>query len=383
MSAHLHRFGTFLTLFVVVVVLAGHPAARAAEPTLDEGWQSSGPIEPQSLAADAQGAVALGRTGEVVVVDAAGLERWRRTIVADVDFGPVAIGADLVVVTVDDEGLIAFERASSEGRWEHLAAGARDVAVGATSDGTSAVAVVSDLGVLELVDGATGTVRWTAAFPIADAIIAARTWVVGERVVLFWTDDAGAHVRAFTSDGGSESWGSDFPESSSMAAVSDESVTIAENLRIDRRERVVTEIRHLAVLDGSELWARRSRSRSPYSSGLETVAAPQGIALVDLAGKVTVLDPSTGKVRWKMATGLVQFEAEPHVVGEVFAMTTYGTGIMLANMADGDAISTDALDPTQTAATIEASAAAGDHLYLLVSRLWGDPEIWMLQAGPA
>jgi len=70
-------------------------------------------------------------------------------------------------------------------------------------------------------------------------------------------------------------------------------------------------------------------------------------------------------------------------LGSVVAMATYGTGLTVLSAADGRAVAAEGVEDDQIAMTIEATAAAADRLYLLVHWPWGDPEVWMLRAGPA
>lgn len=383
MTTGIRRFAACVTVFAALAALAAPPLAHAGESTVEDGWEAAGPLEPRSLVADDDGAVALGRTGEVVLVDASGTERWRRTIVADASSGPAALGEDLVAVIVQDLGLIGFDRASSKSRWHHDAPGADVVGVGATSTGT-VVALVTDLGVLELVDGMNGDTRWSITYSSSEYINYERVWVVDDRVLLVWTDDTGSHLRAFSSDRGNLSWSHDAPGFTSMPAVHDDAVVFAENSRKDEDAHLVFgEFKSLAVDTGEALWTTPMQSRNGYWAGIATAAGEHGVAFVDLAGRVAVVNPATGRVRWRWTTRRFQYDAEPAVLGDVFAMTTYGTGLLLAGMPDGRPISIDAIEPGQTSMTIEGSAAAGSRLYLLVHWPWGDAEIWMLHDGSA
>ncbi len=377
------RYGVAASAFALAFSLASSASGGTTEPTLDKAWEASGPIDPETLAADELGAVALGGGGEIVVLDTSGEQRWRLTIPREGGFGPLAIGGDLIVVPIDHDSYVGINRVTPAIQWEHFLAGASVAAVGAGPGGSTAVALVSDGGVLELVDGASGTVRWTVAVAVDDGMVAERAWVIDDRVLLAWADDAGSHLRVFATDGGAVVWQHDAPEFSSTPAVFAGTVTFAENIRLDRKERVVAEVRSLALADGRERWDRGGRSTSGYWAAISTAAGADGVALVDIAGRVTVVDPTSGRVRWKHTTNLAQVAAEPHVVGDVFAMTTYGTGIVLAEMADGAPIYGSVVDEGQTVMTIESSVAVGGSLYLLVSWSWGDTEVWKLQGEPA
>ena len=382
MSTFVRR--TVLALLALFAVsLAGSTAAHADDVGLDAAWEVEGPVEPQWLAADDEGAVALGRRGEMVAVDASGNVRWRISIANGRAFGSVAMRADLVVVALD-RGFVALTRATGDIQWEHLAEDPRIASIGTTSDGTTLVALLTDNGALDVVDGETGTTRWTIRVAIDERMLAARAWVLGERVVHTWSDRAGSHLRAYLAAGGLPLWEHDAPGFSSMPVVDEDTVSFAENIRLDeRREIVFGAFRKLAVSDGRELWSRPMRTRSGFWAGVPTAAGPQGLAFVDIAGRVTVVDTTTGRSQWRWKTERRQLEAEAHVVGDVFAMTTYGTGVVAAAMTDGEPLSIDGIEEGQTSMTIQASAAVRARLYLLVSWPWGDAEIWMLQAHTA
>lgn len=377
MSTRIARRLAVTALVMCMCTLAPHVAV-AEEHTLEPQWSAAGPDAPSLLSADASGAAALGHTGDVVVVDSEGEELWRRSVDAST-VGPVAIGGDVVVVVADDQLLLAFDRASGAERWRHQLARIDSVAVGAGAAGETLAALVTEEGGVELLDGGSGAVRWTVAVPVGEKMFGSRAWITDSRVMIMWQDEE-ARLRVFDVVTGAVSWGYGAPELFTMPAVTNGIVAFTEAIRLNaRKTRVIGSMRGFAVADGRELWTRSTRSKSGFFTGVATAAGEGGIAMVDLEGKVTALDPQSGEVRWRRETGLLQFEAEPHVVGNVFVLPMYGTGLFAADVTDGEPIEIDAIRPGQTAMTIEATASAGNRLYLLVSFPWGDNEIWMLE----
>jgi len=80
-------------------------------------------------------------------------------------------------------------------------------------------------------------------------------------------------------------------------------------------------------------------------------------------------------------TGIVTFALGQHVerlLDDVVAITTYGTGLTALVRSDGSSVVNSIPGPVQYAFTIEASAAAGGRLYLLVQGHDGRAQVWAL-----
>src|SRR5205085_5579083 len=175
---------------------------------------------------------------------------------------------------------------------------------------------------------------------------------------------------------GAPTWRNDAPHFGSAPTLTDEAVVFAANLRKERGA-IVARVRSLSVLDGSQRWARDVRGRSPYVTSVATAADERGVAVVDLDGRVTMLDARRGRLRWRRATDRRQYEAIPVVVGGTFVLPTYGTGLTALGVRRGDVVENDEPGVVQTQVTIEATAAAGDRLYVLVQYGNGDGGVWM------
>jgi outer membrane protein assembly factor BamB len=284
----------------------------------------------------------------------------------------------VVVIAVDEGRVVALDRATGAQRWQHDASN-----VHASAFGDDVIAIVTASGTLEVLDAADGTNRWTASVSLVGRLVSARVWVAAGRVVAAWTDHSGSHLRAFDRAAGSPIWADDAPDFASMPAVHDGYVVFAANVRRDGRRHVVAEVRSLAVGDGGTRWSRELRRTRGYWAAVSAASGGSAVAVVDLDGRVTALDARTGTVRWRRATGRRQYQADPLIVGGVFAMTTYGSGLTALGITDGAVVENDEPGVVQTLVTIEASAAAGDRLYLLVRSGNGDGGVWMLRPAAA
>src|SRR5712692_9130825 len=146
-------------LFVVAIVLglnigsAVAAEARSRPTRIERVWVAPAPDEPTSIAADAEGAVVVGRDGEVRALAASGEARWQVALGAS-PTGPLAVGPAVVVVAVD-HGVVALDRTTGERRWQHDAAEVRASAIA-----ERALTIITASGALEVLDPANGSTRW-------------------------------------------------------------------------------------------------------------------------------------------------------------------------------------------------------------------------------
>jgi outer membrane protein assembly factor BamB len=183
-------------------------------------------------------------------------------------------------------------------------------------------------------------------------------------------------VRAFDARDGRLIWSRDAAKTGTLPAVNSNSVVFAENIKFVGERRVIARVRSLDVTTGTERWSHRVRG--PFWPHFETAADDVDVAVVDDRGQVTLLDAATGRVRWRRATKRMQLEVSPLLFGEVVAITAYGTGLAALARADGSSLANAQPGPVQYSVTIQASAAAGDRLYLLVQAHDGQAEVWAL-----
>jgi outer membrane protein assembly factor BamB len=328
------------------------------------------------MAADRDGVVVVSRYGEVVALDREGAQHWRIRLERASVFNEVALGPSVVVVA--GASLEAVDRTSGQRLW---VLARPEVNATAVDDG--AVAALLADGELDVVDAHTGAARWTARIPVVGNLMRPRLWVGSNRVVATWGDThTGSHVRVYDESTGVVVWSDDALHFSSAPVVSDDGfMTFAVNDRQDRRKRVVSRVRRLAIVDGSERWSTELRGRQSYWAEIDAAADRESVAVVDLDGRVTLLDASTGRVRWRRSTGRRQFSARPLIIGRAFVLPTYGTGLTALGVARGDEVHNDEPGVVQTAVTIEAAAVADGRLYLLAASGRGAGSVWMLRPG--
>lgn len=361
-----------------VAVLAATPIVASAKASpdprrIDRAWAAPALDEPRSMAADTEGVVVVGRGGMMLALGTAGREQWRADLGRGAFSEAITLGGELVVAS-NRARLVALNRRSGAWRWEHPSTEVRASAIG---DGF--VATIAATGGLELLDATSGATRWSGDVGVVGDLVKARVWLVAGRVVAAWADDVGSHLRGVDQASGAPVWADDAPHFASMPAVRNgESVVFAANERRDQRKRVVARVRSLSVIDGVERWSREIRGRWGYWAAVDTAESGWNVAVVDLDGRVTMFDGRTGTVRWRRATHRRQYEASPKILGGAFVLTTYGTGLTALGVTRGSVVDNDEPGVVQTLVTIEASAAVGDRLYLLIRYRRGDGGVWML-----
>lgn len=378
-----------VTPIAILTLAACGAIERATEPgdaepissghALDRRWVARGPAEPQAIAADDRGAVAIGRYGEIVALDRRGREQWTSTVSGDGEqtVGPVALGRDLAVVPVSPTRVIALDRATGESRWEVAMQDPAAVDVG--SEPLPVVAVMSFGGILTVLDGRDGSERWSVRLAFGERAASARVGVRSNRVVAAWADVGGSHVQAFDQASGQERWSTVAPTFAGSPAMTADSVVISENVAVEGRH-VRARVRRLDLATGEERWTRRLEG--PFLPEHQVAVNDALAVVVDFPGTLTTLDLDTGSVRWRRRTRLTQFAAAPAIVGDAIAMTTYGSGLVAVDAADGSKVRNDAPGAVQTAVSLQDSSAQGRHLYLLAGRSRGQGEVWMLSVAP-
>lgn len=340
--------------------------------------------DPQTIAADDEGVVALGRRGDVIAYDSAGDMTWRLDAGPDTTTtrDPIALGEEIVLVLVHDTvagtGVRALDRADGRVRWEVASPDPRAAAVGRSPGGPVVVAVVGGSGALSLLDAADGSTRALVPLGFEDLSFDPSVEIDGGVIVVSWLHDGISELRAVDLATGTTSWTLSNALLSARPAIADGLVLVVENTRIER-DVFEAAVRGLELASGAEAWS--TPVAGPFVPTLRVAVSDDLAAFVDVRGRVTAIEPRTGSVRWVRATRRRQLEASPWIVRDVVAMTTYGTGLVAIAADDGRSVDNEVPGPVQTAMTIEDSTAAGGSLLLLVRRPAGEGEIWWL--GPS
>lgn len=355
--------------------------ARPSSSRIEPWLTRDATADPQTIAADDEGVVALGRRGDVIAYDAAGDMTWRLDAGPDTTTtrDPIALGEGIVLVLVHDTvagtGVRALDRADGRVRWEVASPDPRAAAVGRSPGGPVVVAVVAGSGTLSLLDAADGSTRASVPLGFDDLSFEPSVQIHGGVVVVSWLHDGISELRAADLATGTTSWTRSNALLSARPAIADDLVVVVENTRIER-DVFEAEVRGLDLVTGAEVWS--TPVAGPFVPTLRVAVADDLAAFVDVRGRVTAIDPGTGSVRWVRATKRLQLEATPWIVRGVVAMTTYGTGLVAVAAHDGGSVDNEVPGPVQTAMTIEDSTAAGGSLLLLVRRPAGEGEIWWL-----
>lgn len=375
-------------LAILLLALAVLGPARGALGLRDEAgveplWHVLTPADAQYVVADNLGSVVTGLRGQMVATDQIGGSMW--TVDASTGdervLSPTALSRSLVFVPVERNRLLALDRRTGREQWHQPIA---DIVGVSSSSSGDTVSVVTRTRV-EVRDGATGSPIWAVDQPIAE-VLAARphVWVRSAVVLLAWTDTV-SHLRAFDRGSGRTMWQRDQDTWESAPAVSGDAVFVAENQRLsaDGSDTDSTILR-LDLATGVVEWERPVRGLFfPTFVGDVDGAT---FAVVDFRGRTFALDASTGRLRWRRVTDARQFENEAHVVGDVVAFTTLGTGLVVLDRGDGSAVPNESPGRAQPWSVIRASAATGDQLYLLThpngSSGETDSVLVMLPTGP-
>jgi outer membrane protein assembly factor BamB len=371
---------------LVALVLCSIPvptsAVRAADSNtaLEPLWYVETPPDAESVVADAAGTVVVGAGSELLATDQIGGPMWRVRVDGRLLAAPAL--ADSLVVVPLDTGVVAVERSSGSVRWRSATTDARAVGI----DRSASIVAVADPRGIDAVDVTTGETRWRVDAPMPELLAApARLWVTPSRVVSWWAETQ-THLLAYERETGALVWKRVRRNWTSAPALIGEAIFVAEN----RRERkhphdMESEVVRLDVETGSEVWGRRLRGI--YLPTFGSAATEQTIAVIDLRGRVKVLDARTGRIRWMRATRARQLENEALLASNAVAFTTYGTGLIALDASDGRTLANEVPGRAQTWAIIYDAAVAGDQLYLLVHRTGvsnnADGELWMLPTSSA
>lgn len=376
-------------LLIVLAVCVLVPRAVAGERTSDVEplWHIDASPDAQFVAADERGSVVTGSYGEIVATDQIGGSMWSVSVTTDVErvLLPPSVSTSSVVVPIERSRVVAIDRASGRERW---AEPITDVVAVGSSESGDVVSVLTRTRV-ELRVGSTGALVWVFEQPVDAAIpeVLAAAPLVTVRpsaVVVAWTDTA-AHLQVFDPVDGRLLWVREQQNNTSAPVVADHAVFVAENRhRTADRKDLASVILRLDLATGAVEWRRRARGI--FLPGFVGDVEGTLVAIVDFRGRVFALDAASGRMRWRRGTGAEQYTNEVHVVGDVVAFTTYGTGLVILDRRDGAPVENESPGRAQPWSIIRGSAATGDQLYLLTHPNGGSGEqdavLVMLPAGP-
>jgi outer membrane protein assembly factor BamB len=319
-------------------------------------WRTTITDGPSELAADRDGIVVTSNAQSVHLLDARGRVRWRVAPV-DVGLGQPALGADLVVVG-GRASVTALTRVDGTMRWiRPLAAPANSVTV---TGGT--VLVGDDSGTLAALDAATGHERWSVQHPGA-LWSGARVDPSAGAVVATWHQSESPAVRVLDLASGALRWEAPTDRYTAAPALHDGRVVLAIGDG-DRHARV--EAHDLAT--GEVQW--QTSVPASFEEAIEPVVDDRGVAVVDHFGVVTLIDPSTGRIRWQHDLADVLLDTRVVLTDRRVAFTSYRGVLHVLDRRDGHEV--QRLGPGRLGGLPVAVAQRGSGVLLALRlRDWG------------
>ena len=263
---------------------------RSPGPVTDAAWWAPVAGEPLGLAADGPD-VAVAALDEVRLLGADdGRLRWRAAVPGVRRYRP-ALAGDRVAAT-GERALVVLDRSDGAAVGTVPFAGPGPVALLPDGAGSLLAVAGSETGAV-LAVGADGRVRWSAAVP--GAVMAAPVGADGTVVVAGHGRDA-VVVRALAAPTGVPVWERVVGPVAGAPLVVGDTVVLAHGPGIHGAAAVGLDLR-----TGAERW--RVPLPGWWDGGVEGVAGPDAVHLLDGMGTVVALDPVAGTVRWRTETG--------------------------------------------------------------------------------
>jgi outer membrane protein assembly factor BamB len=237
-------------------------------------------------------------------------------------------------------------------------------------------------GALKVLDGSTGALRWETALVDFDPEGGSLPRLSFRRglLVVSWVSLSGSHLATFESATGAPGWVYDAPNFSTVPAVTDQSVSFAQTVTIDRHHVVSASVRSLELQTGRVLWSHDLTSRGVFFPDLAGAAGAGRVVVVDHLGAVRAFGEVSGEPLWRRTTRRPQVAVEPVIAGGVVVVPVLDSRLLGWQLDAGSAASMGALGGPQVGLTIEGAAADGSRLYVLVAGPRGDGEVWGYEA---
>jgi outer membrane protein assembly factor BamB len=278
-------------------------------------WTARAAGYPTGIVLDEDGTVTVGEEGGVVALDTDGRMRWSTLVDGwPVHTAPVTVG-DLVAVP-GTALVTGLDRATGSARWSLPIANA---AAAASETGESLLVASAD-GVA-LVDAASGGARWRTTIPPPAPSPAPYVHASDDTGLVVWgTPGDCCHLLALDLADGTTRWGKRLSDASTIPVVYDDAVFVAESAGEDAES---------ARAQRFDLHTGRLEWSTPvdgvYTPTLGAHAAGKDIVFVDSEGALTLLDATTGRVRWQSDPIYAQEEATPVLAGDRVFLIAYDT----------------------------------------------------------
>jgi outer membrane protein assembly factor BamB len=287
-------------------------------------WRATMKDGPFDLAADADGVVVTTSAPSVYLLDPGGHVRWRSPL-EEIGLGQPALGPDVVLVG-GGGSVTALDRSDGSLRWHHSrASGVNSLAV----SGDTAV-VGDDSGTLAAFDALTGGPRWSVQHPGA-LWSGARVDRARGAVLATWHQSDSPAVRVFDLATGALRWEAPTDRFTAAPAIHAGRVVLAIGDG-DRHARV--EARDLGT--GALQW--QTPVPASFEEAIEPAVDDHAVAVVDHFGVVSLLDPTTGRLRWQRDLADVLVETRVVLTRHRVAFTSYAGVLRVLDRRDGHVV---------------------------------------------
>jgi outer membrane protein assembly factor BamB len=271
---------------MIVLVVSATPSAAF----LDRLWSKPGPEDPIALRV-ADGAIAVGGSvGDVALLDTAGRELWRRSLLEGPLYFAPGIGSDTVVVSTG-EHVVALDRRTGEEIWRRTMTEPGRIAIGHAPDEAEVLVMTTAEGINAAFDLRTGTKRWAYDLQLP-ALFAGSVSVADGIAVFGWTQKPNGRVSAVEIGTGKVLWEDGIAIAAAEPIIADGKVLIAEGNDVDAR------VRAMDLDTGEQLWATTVEAKW-FLPGYLPTASSGTFYVPDGGGDVLAVDIETGRVRWR------------------------------------------------------------------------------------
>jgi outer membrane protein assembly factor BamB len=310
------------TLVALVIVAATLFVARPAHGADAVVWRAPVSDGPSELAADARGVIVVTSSSSVHALDRNGHERWSASVEGLVVHGQPAAGREAVVVGGTDR-VVALSRADGTRRWSRpMASEVHSLAV----SGDTALAG-DDAGTLAAFDLRSGAVRWSVGYPGA-LWSGPRVDPATGAVVATWHQSTSPAVRVFDLASGALRWEAPTAAYTAAPVVHGRLVVLAIGDG-DRHARV--EARDLAT--GDVAW--RTPVPASFEEAIEPSADDHSVVVVDHFGVVSLLDVTTGRLRWQHDLAHALLDTRMALTPHRVTFTSFSGHLFVLDRTDG------------------------------------------------
>jgi outer membrane protein assembly factor BamB len=328
-------------------------------------WTARAAARPTGISIDARGSVTVGDEGGVVAVGDHGDLQWGVVVDgAPVRRPPVLAGN--VVAVLGTYQMVGLDRATGAVRWT---AGLPDARAAAADAGDTIL--VASGAEIALLDAPSGAARWTTPLPTPGPDAAPYVYVSGGTGLVAWGRPGDCcNLLGIEITDGRELWHAKVSSASTVPVVSHGSVFLAENTG---PRFAAARARRLDVRSGQPEWS--TPIEGDYMPLLHADAEGRDVVFVDRSGSLTLLDASSGRVRWRSEDLYRQDDTAPVLAGDRVFYAAYETVFVGLDRRTGDVLGKG---PPEPPVFVRQLVARGERLQMLVTTN-GLGAIWNLE----